>query len=406
MIAGLCAWGVALSGNKPWLAPLTKVMSFITALLVVFQFGSLLLFGWQVDHATKSGQVPDMPVVTSHPAAKPEDLPDIYYIILDEYGRSDVLRSSYGIDNTRFLAELQDLGFMVADCSQSNYAQTEMSLASSLNFNYLDDLAASFTPGTNNDALLISLIKNSASQRILKQLGYQTVAFATGYQWTELENVDHYFSPGGYWTVNEFETLIIRSSAGLIFLDAGIINVDQSSVESVRARTLFALDKLGSLSSVPRPKFVFAHLVIPHRPFVFGPKGETTLIGPLSSEREYTFEEFRLGYSNQVTYVGNRITDVVSKILAGSEFPPIIIIQGDHGPGYSSNQDRMGILNAYYLPGLDPILYDSISPVNTFRMIFTEYFHGELEFLKDVSYFSVYDSPYEFKVIPNDCAPQ
>src|SRR5688572_21587798 len=74
--------------------------------------------------------------------------PDIYYIILDGYGRADVLQNEYGYDNSVFLNSLRDLGFYIADCSLSNYAQTQLSLASALNFNYIDALSDRFVAGS------------------------------------------------------------------------------------------------------------------------------------------------------------------------------------------------------------------------------------------------------------------
>ena len=62
----------------------------------------------------------------------------------------------------------------------------------------------------------------------------------------------------------------------------------------------------------------------------------------------------------------------------------------------------MDILNAYYLPGADPPpCMPQISPVNTFRVIFNQYFGGHYPLLEDVSYLSGYDSPYNFEIIPN-----
>ncbi|MGZ9163981.1 MAG: hypothetical protein ACXW4U_02280, partial [Anaerolineales bacterium] len=106
---------------------------------------------------------------------------DIYYIILDGYGRSDVLKNEYGYDNSDFLNALRDLGFYVADCAQSNYAQTQMSLSSALNFNYIDALSDRFTPGSDDRTGLDALIKHSAARESLEKSGYKTVAFATGF---------------------------------------------------------------------------------------------------------------------------------------------------------------------------------------------------------------------------------
>jgi hypothetical protein len=45
-------------------------------------------------------------------------------------------------------------------------------------------------------------------------------------------------------------------------------------------------------------------------------------------------------------------------------------------------------LNAYYLPnGGDAALYDHISPINTFRTLFSYYFDADYERLPDISYY-------------------
>ncbi len=67
--------------------------------------------------------------------------PDVYYIILDAYARDDVLLQDHGLDNGPLLSELEDLGFFIARCSQSNYAQTQLSLSSSLNMDYLPSIS-------------------------------------------------------------------------------------------------------------------------------------------------------------------------------------------------------------------------------------------------------------------------
>jgi hypothetical protein len=403
IITGLCTWYISILNHRGWLGSLSMALNIILLFLTILQIGSLLWFEYQTRHIVVNEQDFDSTYVPGDPEANSTALPDIYYIILDSYGRSDILQASYGIDNTAFISDLRDLGFYVAACSMSNYAQTQESLASTLNFNYLDDLATTFTPNHDNNAILISLVKNSATRQKLESLGYKIVAFATGFYGTEWENADFYYSPSNYWRANEFEMLFLRSSAGLIFLDSGLFNADQTNIESIRGRTLYALDTLETLPPDLSPKFVFVHLVIPHDPFVFGPNGESILIGPLFSERSYTQQEYKDGYANQVNYINSRIMEIVSKIMGGSENPPIVIIQGDHGPGRSSIQDRMSILNALYLPGKSSLLYDNISPVNTFRVIFDEYFHADYRLLEDISYFSSYDNPFDFEVIKNDC---
>ena len=60
-------------------------------------------------------------------------------------------------------------------------------------------------------------------------------------------------------------------------------------------------------------------------------------------------------------------------------------------------------MNAYYLPGHNDKLYPTITPVNTFRLIFDTYFGGKYDMLPDISYFSPVPKLYQFTEIPNRC---
>ena len=132
------------------------------------------------------------------------------------------------------------------------------------------------------------LIKRSTARRLLESLGYKTVAFESGYYWTQVEDADVYLSPksstaslldvtGG---LNGFESLLIKTSAMLILVDGAsalpsLLQLDIDYPNQIhRERVLFTLDQLGRLPAMPGPKFVFAHIVSPHKPFVFGSQGE------------------------------------------------------------------------------------------------------------------------------------
>jgi hypothetical protein len=95
--------------------------------------------------------------------------------------------------------------------------------------------------------------------------------------------------------------------------------------------------------------------------------------------------------------------EAIDTIFEESEISPIIIIQGDHGPWLQPKNKRMWILNAYYLPGHNEELYPTISPVNSFRLVFDAYFEGNYDLLDDVSFFSPVPNIYDFSELPNDC---
>lgn len=332
-----------------------------------------------------------------------DEPPDIYYIILDGYSREDVLQDQFGYDNSGFLDTLQDLGFYVAECGQSNYAQTQISLASSLNFDYIDALSDRFTPGSDDRSGLDTLIKHSAVRASLESAGYETVAFATGFVLSEMEDADYYLAPQlDLGQLNEFEYLLAETTLARLIQDSNRLGLPDSGTELYRERTLFALDKLDKLSYIKSPKFVFVHLIVPHPPYVFGPTGG--LIPP--KEAGTTRSEINeLRYLDQTTYISNRMQEIVPKIIENSAMPPIVVIQSDHGPTIpGSPQARMKNLNAYYLPGGQAPLYPTITPVNTFRIIFNTYFGQNLPLLEDVSLYSSYEDPFRFRPIPNSCA--
>lgn len=58
------------------------------------------------------------------------------------------------------------------------------------------------------------------------------------------------------------------------------------------------------------------------------------------------------------------------------------------GKGYQKGiRQKMGVLNAYYLPNVEKsLLYPSITPVNTFRLVFNLYFNTNFELLPDKSF--------------------
>lgn len=334
-----------------------------------------------------------------------ETPPDIYYIIIDSYGRSDLLQRSFHFDNHPFIASLEELGFYVAPCSQSNYNRTDVSLASSLNLNYLQDLSESYTPGHTSRRRLWASINNNTARRMLEFSGYTSVAFATGFAWSEVDGSDVFLSPN-YDTMSEFETLLLRTTPLRHLEDAGLINLTEIDGRRFRERTLYLFDQIDDVVAMPGPKFVFIHIIQPHPPFVFDAEGNWVDPAPFMDENgRYTSESYPRGYRDQASYIAGQVGNAVRAILEGSATPPVIVIQGDHAPWMQTGSGKFKVLNAYYLPGHNDLLYPHISPVNTFRLIFNTYLGADYELLPDNSYYSPIPNIYEFEYTPNTCTP-
>jgi len=350
------------------------------------------------------------PPVLEQPQKDPSFYPDVYYIIPDAYTRQDTLLEFYEYDNTPFLEALEDRGFYVARCSQSNYAWTQLSLGSSLNMNYIQEI---YHRQDRNG--LTSVVRNSLVRQILESIGYKFVAFDTAYTGTQWHDAAYYYSveeksllasvfPNG---LREYEALFFRTTMGLIFLDVDTIfqmRLHEAITESPKRdryeRTKYILDMMDSVITLPSPKFVFVHILSTHYPYVFGKDGEyqPDQKDPIS------------GYRDVVEYTNSRILDFVDAILARSSIPPIILIQGDHGTEETQRDfRRMNILNAYYLPdGGSDDLYATITPVNTFRIIMDTYFSQDYGLLPDVSYLSLWPNLLKFEEVPDNwsgCTP-
>ena len=323
--------------------------------------------------------------------------PDIYYIILDAYGREDVLKNQLGFDNSAFLVALRERGFYVADCSQSNYGYTEYSLSSTLNYDYLDHL------NVNSNVERIAILKHSAVRSFLEEQGYQIVSAPTGWDMTEWKDADVYLDyDRSYSALPEFEKLVMDTTVLRIVLDFNLFDINRITDNNHRSRVLSLLKHLKRLPTEEGDLFVFAHLVIPHPPYRFGPNGEWLDGRPAN---------LQTAYIGQVIFINREILEVIDEILAKSETPPIIVIQGDHGPPPQlspSSAQKMPILNAYYLPGVDvdKVLYSSISPVNTFRVILNSYFGQDLSLLEDISYYAPPEDPDALELVPYSCPSQ
>ena len=378
------------------------------ATLNTIAFALLVMAGWQVlsevqppsAHALALSEAP-----VQDDLVRPENPPDVYFFLLDSYGRADLLKQAYGFDNSEFIQELEQRGFFVAECSQSNYVRTEISLGSSLNLQYLQKLSDKFSPDSTKRSLLWDSLKHNAVRYNFESMGYETVTFDTGFEWLNIEDSDHFMSPPPISSgMTDFEALFLRTTLARYADEWGWVDPDYLLGVGFRDRFNNAFNSIDDIARMPQPTFSYIHLISPHPPFVFDPNGSPTYPPDFWNEqRMYPAELYEKGYVNQLQYLNKKLLQAVDTILAESDVPPIIILQGDHGPWLQPNDKRMWILAAMYFPGHQDKLYPTITPVNLFRLVFNSYFGGKYEILPDVSYFSPVPKLYDFSRVPTTC---
>jgi len=324
---------------------------------------------------------------------KPDPLPDIYYIILDRYPSAENLKETFGFDNSEFINWLAEKGFYVASQSKANYPFTSWSLPSSLSMDYLDKLSPEENIQKSGKKLLYQRYQENPIWQFLKEQGYQFIYFGSWWPPTSKnKNADRVIR---YSQMSPLGNLILETSWASGFLHrSGILD----DFRQIHAKTaLYQFEKLAQMPKIKEPTYVFAHINLPHFPFVFDKDGN------ILTEEDENKRGLATNYTEQVMYTNKKVMQLVEELLGRSETPPIIVLQADEAirlddyPDAISKMKNLKILNAYYLPDTDKsVLYSSISPVNSFRLIFNLYFGTNLPLLPDRSFWVDENRPYQF----------
>lgn len=351
-------------------------------------------------------------------APTPGSSPDIYVIVLDGYGREDVLRQLYDYDNSPFLQSLEGLGFQIIPDARANYMQTSLSLASALNLDYLQNLLPDSQRAEHDREALIRLIHHSVLGRMLREHGYTDRAVDSGYRPTNLKGASEYFGPDSRAT-NLFERLVIENSG------VALVGGHPSSPEPFshpgyrlhRDRIRFALQYLSRpAADTGAPRWTFVHILAPHPPFVFDAHGD-----PVQPDYPYVLldgsaypgemRDYRHQYIQQLRYVNRNLLASLISLVDEKGHEAAIVIQADHGPGTQLNWDsydatnhreRLGILLAYRAPdGAGSLPGEVLSPVNLYRALINRSLGTELPLVENRSYFSTWDRLYDFEQVPD-----
>lgn len=338
-----------------------------------------------------------------------ENLPDIYYIIVDSYANQHTLKDYYNFDNSSFINFLKEKGFYVAEYSNANYSFTNASIPSSLNMEYLDDLIGQVGRHSTDLLPLYNYAEDNKLVLYLKSKGYKYYNFGPRNLFVQIKkHADFNFSytSSSLITLPPFSELFFSQTLLEPLINKGMIDLNKLNVgkTGLTDNRKYYNEILSQISYVPAiipkegPKFVFVHSLLAHSPFVFDSKGnfraEADILG-----------DYNKSYPEQLVFVNKTLKSIVNNILQGSKNPPIIVLQSDHGPPppcYRKERfncywptapkeqlkEKLGIINAYYFPDGDTsALYPTITPVNSFRVILNKYFGENLKLLPDRSFF-------------------
>jgi hypothetical protein len=398
----LLAWGA-------WLYRRQQPVAWLTGFANMLALGAVLppavILG--IAAARESGVPASQPILAGTPVVKP----DIYYLVFDRYGDDHIARAT-GLDND-IDEYLTDKGFYVPSASRSNYIKTVLSLASSLNAEYLDELARG-RDASRDWSPVYARVEHHRVGAFLRSHGYSYTHLGSWYYPTRdnviaTRNVNYYISVPRPIT-RLFESLPL-APVNMVASEPWF-DYRRQNWHRVRRQ----VEDVIRLAREPGPKFVFLHVLVPHPPYVFDRDGNYVT---QDQEQRRTFAE---NYRNQVLAANAMIRRLVDGIQRQSAAPPVIIVQGDEGPfppGTARDtfdwrtadpgllRIRSGILNALYLPGVDSrMLYATMSPVNTFRVVFNSYLGTRLPLLPDRTFRHVSDyRPFPLEDITHLVSP-
>lgn len=322
--------------------------------------------------------------------------PDIYFLVFDEYASNNILNKVWHFDNSAITNWLSQHDFRIISGSRSNYNISPYSISSELNMDYLEKSRSGEELLTARAMLkgVKSMTENQTTE-ILKKENYnfrylgpfensieqtipasEFVAYGRKllYHHTLPERIESHFS-------RKF-----KSEMNVNTIDTGNSSYykDLKNKAGYTSKTIDEIRLTVSNVTNRKPQFVFGHLMITHRPHIFDSTGKFLSVNELIKARNL-FER----YTDQVLYANKVIMDLVQHIQQHNKKNTIIIIQGDHGFRYTSEpKDYFYNFNAIYFPDKDyRALYDSVSSVNTFRVVFNQYFNQHLPMLRDSTRF-------------------
>ena len=322
--------------------------------------------------------------------------PDIFFIVFDGFTSSKTLKEEFDIDNKEVDSLFHSNNYFISAASESNYNSTPFSLSSTLGLSYLKH---------GIDSSLISSVEFIKGIETLKRV--QLIDFLRGNDYKVLNfgcfnlrgtpsQIVPYFDYL-YKDIIDNQTLYsrIKRDVGWSFQLRNIFTGEfrvpndykkNKALHLYRNQSNFnyLLSELNRESDTSR--FVYAHLMLPHEPFFLDSLGkeipDTTILKEQLKMKD--------GYKNQVIYANSLLKQIIPLAEKRSKRDKIIIIEGDHGfRDYPENTAREKIfsnLNVYYFSDHDySMLYNGISPVNTFRVVLNKYFCQRLPMLKDSS---------------------
>ena len=411
------------------LAPLSRYLDTSALVLLLLPLPGLRGLVLQREGRTPSGYLLPMEwplepeVRQAAVAARSGARPDVYLIVLDKYTGARSLRRHYAYDNTAFLDSLRARGFVIPDSARANYPITHLALSAMLNWRLLD---GSPVDADADEAMRLSRnrIESNRTVALFRELGYRFHFVPS----TDAVTIRNRHAHASYdadptrWS--DFEVEWWRSTAlGMAYsplcrrLGVACATFRRAETSQSAPAIERRLEALRGIADSAGPKFVFAHFLVPHEPYVFDASCghlPRPYIPPQTTSLDVGEDEARVkrAYVAQVQCVNRLMLALVDSLDRHSRERPVIVLQSDHGHGRLYPRlpldqvpadrvaERMDIFGAYRFPGAERRVYEGISPVNVLPAVVEGTFAVPLPRHPDAGYWAAWNAP--FRLAPVD----
>jgi Sulfatase len=337
--------------------------------------------------------------------------PNVYFMILDAYGRADTLKLALGFDNEGFLGELERLGFFIPRHSVSNYPMTNASVGSMLSLDYpeaakkLDPDVASFRRELRGTNPVVEKFQAEGYRYILMPSGIWTKISCGGEEDLCLEKTRPLEMERALTSLTPIQMLL-----DIHFFSRWLAPTPGEYLEPDDVFRLFG----NQMRALQRPYFMMLHFAGIHDGIYNadcskGPPGSPVLYDSHSVSR----------YTASVNCTNRQVLGLVARIVA-EDPDAIILLTGDHGPtvkppgipvqreqavrpftwGANTPEDyrnMFGTMTALKIPAsCNGLVSDRHYAVNNFRIVFACLGNTAIKLLEDRAYyFYTYDRRVE-----------
>lgn len=318
-------------------------------------------------------------------------LPDVYFIIADEYAGTNALKKIFAFDNTNFEDSLRARDFYVLQNTSSNYNYTPYSIASILSMDYLNGITRRSNDHTNR-RIAYDAINNNILISELRNMGYDFINLSP-FDFADIPTQvnTQFFLTREMLITGQTYTQRLMKDIGFNFVTRfkikPLLKHWTSGIRDVNEKFIHDT-KEAALKPTHRPRFIYTHLFMPHYPYYFNEDGKAFPVESLVEGEQVNKQQ----YIAYLKYCNKRFLEILDGILKNSKEPPIIVFMGDHGfrhfNGPVEQKYHFMNFNAVYLPNKNYNPFNKkFTAVNQFRLILNTQFNKNFALLKDSTSF-------------------